>query len=174
MQAYQDDRLDRAEQIAGYGFSARSLLREALQTPGPGVLTAGDRSIIDGNKTLALLGDRVLGTLLVEAMVIENLEARGEFIFDNEISAVSFPFKRLTWTMLGAIDAQLQRAVNNVRLAEIFDTFDFLECLNLNPSQGRAIGARTKADTIEAIIGAAYLDGGLDAARLVATRLGIL
>ncbi|KAK1713839.1 hypothetical protein CaCOL14_001427 [Colletotrichum acutatum] len=150
MQAYQDDRLDRAEQIAGYGFSARSLLREALQTPGPGVLTAGDRSIIDGNKTLALLGDRVLGTLLVEAMVIENLEARG------------------------AIDAQLQRAVNNVRLAEIFDTFDFLECLNLNPSQGRAIGARTKADTIEAIIGAAYLDGGLDAARLVATRLGIL
>lgn len=76
--------------------------------------------------------------------------------------------------MLGAIDTQVQRAVNNVRLAETFDTFDFSQCLNVNPSQGLAIGARTKADTIEAIIGAVYMDDGLDAARLVATHLHIL
>ncbi|KXH62458.1 hypothetical protein CNYM01_04713 [Colletotrichum nymphaeae SA-01] len=144
MQAYQDEQLNRAEHILGYAFNTRSLLWESLQTPGSGVLTAGDRSIINGNKTLALLGDKVLGILVVESMVKENLTARGD------------------------IDKQLQSAVNNVRLAEIFETFGFLECLNRNPSQGLYVGPRTKADTIEAIIGAAYLDGELDAARLPA------
>ncbi|OHE94814.1 hypothetical protein CORC01_09921 [Colletotrichum orchidophilum] len=43
--------------------------------------------------------------------------------------------------------------------------FCFLPCLNQNPAQGSNIGARTKADTIEAIIGAVYQDGGYDAAK---------
>ncbi|KAK1472398.1 hypothetical protein CCUS01_05782 [Colletotrichum cuscutae] len=150
MQAYQDDLSNRAEHIIGYKFNTRSLLWESLQTAGSGVRTAGDRSIIDGNKTLALLGDKVLGTLLVDAMVRENLVARGD------------------------IDAEIQLKLNNARLVEVFDMVGFLECLSLNPSQGLFIGPRTKADTIEAIIGAAYLDGGFEAARLVATNLHIL
>ncbi|KAI3556538.1 hypothetical protein CABS01_03676 [Colletotrichum abscissum] len=144
MQAYQDDQLNRAEHILDYRFNTRSLLLESLQTPGSGVRTAGDRSIIDGNKTLALLGDKVLGFLLVEAMVRENLVTRGD------------------------IDAEIQLKLNNARLVGVFDMVGFLECLGLNPSQGLSIGPRTKADTIEAIIGAAYLDGGFEAARLPA------
>ncbi|EXF81476.1 hypothetical protein CFIO01_07719 [Colletotrichum fioriniae PJ7] len=150
MQTQQSEKVNRAMRLINYEFNDTNWLWEALQAPGSGVRIAGDRRVIDGNKILALLGDKLIGAFVVEPMVSRNLALRG------------------------AIDTQVQRAVNNVRLAETFDTFDFSQCLNVNPSQGLAIGARTKADTIEAIIGAVYMDGGLDAARLVATHLHIL
>lgn len=81
--------------------------------------------------------------------------------------------------MLGDIDAQSQQARNNSRLVEIFDSFVFRPCVNVNPSQGYALGAQTKIDTIKAIIGAVYKDRGggsegLNAAKRVATKLNIL
>ncbi|KXH38086.1 hypothetical protein CSIM01_04576 [Colletotrichum simmondsii] len=150
MQSQQDEKINRAMRLINYEFNDTNWLWEALQTPGSGVRIAGDRRVIDGNKILALLGDKLLGTFVVETLVSHNLAVRG------------------------TIDTQVQRAVNNAQLAETFDSLDFVHCLNLNPSQGKAIGARTKADTIEAIIGAVYMDGGLDAARRVAIKLTIL
>ncbi|KAK1658881.1 ribonuclease III domain-containing protein [Colletotrichum godetiae] len=153
MQAHQDERRNEAMRLLAYDFNRPGLMSEALQTPGSGVLLAGDRSVIDGNKIMALLGDSLIRTFVIEMMVNQNKATRD------------------------AIDAQVQRSVNNVRLAEIFDTFGFVTCLNLNPSQGLAIGARTKADTIKAIIGAVYMDGGdqgLDAVRRVAAHLNII
>ncbi|KAK1622687.1 hypothetical protein BDP81DRAFT_400165 [Colletotrichum phormii] len=114
--------------IIDHNFNVRDLIWEALQTPGSGVRSAGDRSVADGNKIMALLGDSLIRTFVLEMMVNQNITDRGN------------------------IDARVKRA-------------------------GLAIGPRTKADTIEAIIGAVYMDGGdqgLDAARRVAAHLNIV
>ncbi|KAL2883503.1 hypothetical protein SGCOL_001186 [Colletotrichum sp. CLE4] len=153
MSAHQDERVNEAMRISGHNFNDPELMWEALQTPGSGVRSAGDRSVTDGNKIMALLGDSLIRTFVLEMTVNQNITDRG------------------------TIDAEVKRAVNNDRLAELFDIFGFKTCLNLNPSQGWAIGRQTKSDTIKAIIGAVYMDGGdqgLDAARRVAAHLNII
>lgn len=53
------------EALIDYKFTSRLLLWEALQASGSPVRTIGDRSLgTDGNKSLAIVGDRILDTVL--------------------------------------------------------------------------------------------------------------
>jgi len=55
------------EKIVGYEFINKDLLWEALQAAGNGVFVIGDRHIgTTGNKSLALLGDKVLAMSIAQ------------------------------------------------------------------------------------------------------------
>lgn len=82
--------------LINYEFNDTNWLWEALQAPGSGVRIAGDRRVIDGNKILALLGDKLIGAFVVEPMVSRNLAVRGELLFDNEVSFIIDSSNKLT------------------------------------------------------------------------------
>lgn len=62
------------ERIIAYTFSDPSLLWEALQAPGSNVFQAGDRQISnEGNKRMAILGDKWMDFIIVTDWFMENL-----------------------------------------------------------------------------------------------------
>ncbi|KAI1157198.1 ribonuclease III domain-containing protein [Nemania diffusa] len=64
--------------------------------------------------------------------------------------------------------------VSNYRFALTCEQTGLATCINLNPSQGGIVGPRTRADSVEAVIGAVYQDGGIDSARSVMRTLRII
>ncbi|KAK6225459.1 hypothetical protein QIS74_01506 [Colletotrichum tabaci] len=149
MNSDRDTKLEMAMVIIGYQFVDTNWLWEALQAAGSPVQVIGIRSVREGNKILALYGDRLLGQFVAHEGIIQNTMNRSE------------------------IDDRIRRCVNNDYLVRIFDEVDLATCINQNPSQGIHVGSRTKSATIEAIIGAVAMDGGLQAAREVAQHLGV-
>ncbi len=65
-----------AQEVIKYTFSDPLILWEALQATGSPVHSIGGRRLLDGNKRLAILGDRVLELALAEGWY-EGTEARG-------------------------------------------------------------------------------------------------
>ena len=61
------------EAILGYKFTDTNCLLEALNAPGSGVSTAGNRRFSDGNKRLALKGDAAIRNVIVEDWFSTNL-----------------------------------------------------------------------------------------------------
>ena len=55
-----------AQAVINYVFNDPFILWEALNAAGSNVSSAGNRTFFDGNKRLALLGDTVLKTALVD------------------------------------------------------------------------------------------------------------
>jgi len=56
----------RAQAIIQYQFNDSNLLVEALQSAGSGVTTIGGRPLDEGHKRLALFGDSVLKTVVLQ------------------------------------------------------------------------------------------------------------
>ena len=105
----------------------------------------GDRRGVGSNERLEFIGDRVLGLLIAEWLIERfPLEQEGE---------------------LGPRHAQL---VSRKVLGEIAAAAGLSEALAIAPNEARAgVGQLTNvlADATEALIGAMFLDGGLDPAR---------
>ena len=144
-----------AEAILGHRFTKPALLQEALthRSAAHGrarPLRRGDRRGVGSNERLEFIGDRVLG-LLVAEWLIERfpLEQEGE---------------------LGPRHAML---VSRQVLGEIADAAGLSAALSIAPNEARAgVASLTNvlADATEALIGALYLDGGLDPARRFVRR----
>ena len=64
--AHQTDIL-RVQTIISYQFRNASFILEALQAPGSSINFIAGRSVPDGNRRLALLGDSVIKTALLDA-----------------------------------------------------------------------------------------------------------
>ncbi|KAI0593945.1 ribonuclease III domain-containing protein [Biscogniauxia sp. FL1348] len=135
----------KAQKVLDYEFKTPELLWEGLQAPGSNVTSLNGRDIPGGNKPLAGVGDKVFALVTV---------------LDS--------YERGTTANL------LRAMVSNYQLATVCDNSGLTECINQNPCQVGLISPRTKADTVEAVIGAAYRDGGLDAARQVMKKLKLL
>jgi len=139
-----------AEAILGHSFRQPGLLREALThrsaAHGRGKqLRRGDRRGVGSNERLEFIGDRVLGLLIAEWLI-------ERFPFEQEGE-------------LGPRHAQL---VSRKVLGEIAATAGLSEALAIAPNEARAgVGQLTNvlADATEALIGATFLDAGLDPAR---------
>ena len=56
--------MDLAQSAMGYMFRDKDILWEALNVAGSGDTIAGGRGFADGNKRLAILGDRVAETVM--------------------------------------------------------------------------------------------------------------
>jgi ribonuclease-3 len=129
----------------GHAFRDPGLLERALTHR-----SAAGRSGLASNERLEFLGDRVLGLLIAEWLVER------------------FPQERE-----GALGRRLSVLVSAPTLAEIGASLGLGEALRVEKAAGKA-GLRAEqnvlADATEAVIGAIYLDGGLEAARRFVRR----
>lgn len=141
-----DARIADAEALLGYGFSDRELLRTALTHPS----YAAEHEAAGTYDRLEFLGDAVLG-----------------FIVADHVYA-AYP---------GEPEGELTRrkhyAVSGDALAGAAVELGLAEFVLLGVG-AQAAGERQRAsvleNTVEALIGALYLDGGLDAARAFVVR----
>jgi ribonuclease-3 len=144
------------ETALGHRFARPELLREALthrSAVGGARLSRGRQAPSTGagsNERLEFLGDRVLGLLMAE-WLIERFPSEQE-------------------GLLGRRHAHL---VSQPVIAAIAEQIGLPALLSVSAGESRA-GVRTRAtvtaDATEALIGALYLDGGLEPARAFVRR----
>jgi ribonuclease-3 len=135
------EKLAAVETAIGYAFRDKGLLNQALT----------HRSLGEGhNQRLEFLGDSVLGLLIAE-MLYAMYPAEAE----------------------GDLSKRLVSLVNGEQLAGIARGWGIGDALNLSHSEEEQGGRENRSnleDACEALLGAAYLDGGLDAARGLIAR----
>ncbi|MEZ5825258.1 MAG: ribonuclease III [Geminicoccaceae bacterium] len=140
--------LETVQAIIDYRFRDERLLREALTHAS--ATTSGSRGIKRSNERLEFLGDRVLGLLVAEMLIAAYPE-------DPE----------------GALSRRQDLLVRKETLADIAQSLELGAALTLARGE-RQSGGRDKAgilaDAMEAIIGAIFIDGGLDSARPLIER----
>ena len=134
-------------EFLGHDFADEGLLSEALTTPSCRMMSPDIRD----NQRLEFLGDAVLGLLAAERLY-------AGFPRQQEGSLTVMRTHMVSTAALCAA-ADRQGLVPRLRIAS-----------HLPPL---AKNAKTVADAVEAVIGAAYLDGGFPAARKVFERLGL-
>jgi ribonuclease-3 len=129
------------EDVLGHQFEDPRLLSLALTHRGS--LGAGrSKSNIVGNETLEFLGDRVLGLVIAESLL-------RKFTDENE----------------GALAARLAGLVSAAELSRVAHEIDLVSHLKIARTQKLdPAGTAVLADACEAVIGALYLDGGLEKA----------
>lgn len=128
--------LAKLEQKLGYQFQDQRLLEQALT----------HRSCKgQHNERLEFLGDAILGLVIAEAL-----------------------FQNHPKTREGDLTRMRASLVKGVTLAEIAKELDIAAHLRLGPGELKSGGARREsiqADAVEAVLGAIYLDAGLEACR---------
>lgn len=136
-----------ADEIFGYSFKNAALLDEALTTPS---CRMSNRDIAD-NQRLEFLGDAVLGFLAADELFSTR-------VHDPE----------------GELTVRRTRMVSAAALCAAAEHTDLVPRLKRNRGAAPlSPHAKTVADAVEAVIGAAYLDGGLDAARAIFRHLAL-
>ena len=127
------------EQTLGHAFELRALLEQALRHRG----ALGSKSTLVSNERLEFLGDRVLG-LIVADMLLRAFPDEDE----------------------GALAQRFAALASAPALDEVAGKIGLAEYVKVAPGQ-RADEADTSVlpDALEAVIGALYFDGGLEAAR---------
>ena len=134
-------------EIFGYEFRDAALLETALTTPSYRM----DRPEATDNQRLEFLGDAVLGLLSAERVF-------AEFPDDPE----------------GPLTVRRTHMVSSAALCEVAARAGLAARLRRNRGAAELPkNAKTLADAIEAIIGAAYLDGGFAAAKTVFESLAL-
>ncbi len=132
------------EDRIGYKFADRGLLHLALTH-------RSSQSATGNSEVLEFLGDRVLGLCVAEALTNRHQEAR-----------------------VGEIAARFNLLVSGKSCADVADTIDLGAAVIVGSGVRRArekITRKVLAETVEAVIAAVYLDGGLGAARDLVGRL---
>lgn len=140
-----------AETILGHHFARLDLLTEALTHRSAALDNwAGKKVFSASNERLEFVGDRVLGLMIAEWLA-------ERYPKENE----------------GALGRRLALLVSQPVLAGIAERLGLAVCLSVAPSESRA-GVRKLAtvlsDATEALIGALYLDGGIEVARAFVRR----
>lgn len=133
---------NRLSRKLGYSFADPALLETALT----------HRSVSNtNNERLEFLGDGLLNFVIGQAL-----------------------FKQCQESPEGDLTRLRASLVRESALVEIAREMDLGECLLLGSGEKKSGGHRRKsilADTVEAVLGAIYLDGGFDSARDVILRL---
>jgi ribonuclease-3 len=140
--------LDDLARRIGHDFGEPDLLREALTHPS---VNPGDRGPAPfANQRLEFLGDRVLGLLIAEWLLAR---------FPDEPE--------------GALARRHTALVRAEALAEVAAAIDLGRYVVMAPGEvegGGRTNAATLANACEAVIGALFLDGGLEPARAFVRR----
>ncbi|KAK6433972.1 hypothetical protein LTR95_009849 [Oleoguttula sp. CCFEE 5521] len=151
---------DHVEREFGYRFKSKALIAQALDAIGMG--------LADGNKRLALLGDKMAAA----AVTVEWYTSEAP---RGNISHVAW--LAILTTMIASADRLIQ-AQSDAQLAAIARSIDLVEVITSNPglSKRQALAsAKTLANALEAILGAIYIDAGNDlgAVKAALDSLGI-
>lgn len=126
------------EKNIGYTFKDKSILMRALQPM--------SLELAQNNERLEFLGDRVLGLVIAEHLYLASSQT-GTDAKEGELS------KRLAYLVSGDI------------CIKISEKWQLAQYLRQENGKSAPITPRVLADCCEAIIGAVYLDGGLEAAK---------
>ena len=140
--------IERLEGKLGWTFHDRALLRQALTHPS---YVKQHPEEEPHNQRLEFLGDAVLGMLLAET------------VFH------AFPLERE-----GVLTRNRAALAHGLQLARLARDLDVPEFLRLADAEELLLARERDSileDALESLIGAAYLDGGLDAARAVTQRI---
>ena len=136
------------EQAIGYRFKKKALLELALTHPS---FRYEDRSTEDDNQRLEYLGDAVLSLIVAEHLFNTHRDAR-----EGDMSKLR---SRLTQ------DRKLSQIGSQIGINE------FLRLGRGEEQNGGAKRASNLADAVEAIIGAAWIDGGARAVNKIFTQV---
>jgi ribonuclease-3 len=129
------------EEVLGHRFKDPNLLAVALTHRGS-LGTGRAKSAIAGNERLEFLGDRVLGLVIAEVLL-------QKFPEENE----------------GALAARLAALVSAAELSRVAEDIGLASHLKIARTHSLDPAATAMlADACEAVIGALYLDGGLEKA----------
>ncbi len=132
--------IDRLETKLNYKFRDKMLITQALKHRS--FLSVTNEQRLSSNERLELLGDAVLGLVVTE-----------------------FLFKKFPSKEEGELTAIKSLMVSRKILARIANQIGIGEFILLNDAEAKAGGRKRSsilADAFEAVIGAIYLDGGLD------------
>ncbi|XDZ64756.1 ribonuclease III [Alphaproteobacteria bacterium LSUCC0684] len=129
--------LDLLMERLGYRFGNRALLIEALTHPS---YTDGSGRI-PNNQRLEFLGDRVIGLVIADAL-----------------------FTAMAAEREGQLTRRYADCVENSRLARIARDLEIGRFLKVQPNTNLAETDKVLADALEAVIGAIWRDGGMEAA----------
>jgi ribonuclease-3 len=132
-------------QRLGHQFARPELLHQALTHSSLSTTTRPD------NQRLEFLGDRVLGLVIAEALLSDDMDARE-----------------------GKLAPRLNALVRKETCAEVAEGIDLGAALMLGRSEMLSGGRKKTAllgDAMEAVIAAVYLDAGFDAAKVLILRL---
>lgn len=139
--------MTKLEKTIGYEFKNSELLELALTTPAFRM----DNPDAKDNQRLEFLGDAVFGILAAEVVF-------AHFPDDKE----------------GRLTVRRTRLVSGLSLATIAEKIGLRGFLRQNlAAEELPPRAKALADAMEALMGAVWLDGGLDAARAFFVRLGL-
>lgn len=157
-------RVQSVEDIITYTFIDNTRLIEALTAAGNVVRGRFD---MDAAKRLALLGDSVLKTVIRERWY-QSGTSRGMLkILRTGSQSVD------TDAYTEHLSASEQSIESNNNLYRTGLQYGIDQYIVRSPGQFGALGARTVSDCVEAILGAAYLDGGMQAVRQITHALGL-
>ena len=135
------------EERIGYAFKDASLLETALTTPACRM----DRPEVEDNQRLEFLGDAVFGLLSADAV-----------------------FAAYPWEQEGPLTVRRTHLVSGAALTAAAERIGLGASLRRNAGAAPlAPHAKVLADALEAVMGAVWLDGGLEAARQVFARLNL-
>ncbi|KAL8651743.1 MAG: hypothetical protein Q9226_004571 [Calogaya cf. arnoldii] len=134
------------ELLIGYQFKEPLLLWEALQPMGNASSLPQMPRYDDGNMRLAIVGDRVLH-LLWALKWYPTWQSRGEYAKMSD-------------------DIMSNKSLDRMGVLNQFERYITL------PDGSPMVRQKVMSATLEAIIGASYLDGNLDTAKTVAQNLG--
>ena len=143
--------IEGVQDVIDYVFQDASSLWEALQAPGSVPYATDGRDLSNGNKRLALLGDAILKVGLLEEWYITATNI-SLLLYDTEHSSSGTDYLPGTGNEIVATRG------SNVKLAMIGRIHGLDGFVNNNPAQGNAVSDRTMAQTVEAILGAVWLD----------------
>jgi ribonuclease III len=139
-------KLEEASALLGHDFRHSSLLVEALTHR-----SAAGAKGVGSNERLEFVGDRVLGLVVAEWLI-----------------------ERFPHEQEGKLGPRLAALVSKPALAAIADTNNVGALLSVAPGEakrGVSFQANVLADAVEAMIGALYLDAGLEAAKSFIRRV---
>jgi ribonuclease-3 len=139
------------EDILQYQFINCDLLSEALLAAGASVSNKGIQGNAKGNKRLALLGDSVL-----QEAVLEPWYSSGEST--GRCTRLSICWKRLTLPEEGS--NKVKKLCRNKKLSQVAQESGLVKYIENNPCQKGQISQETAASTVEALVGAVFLDCG--------------
>ena len=135
------------EKALGYSFKDASLIEQALTHRSLLI----EKRATASNEPLEFLGDAVLGFAVAE--ILHRRDPHGAEGDKTRIRA---------------------RLVSTPTLVRVADSFDLGSLVLMSASEEKNAGRthdKVREDAVEALIAAVYLDGGVDAARAVVTRL---
>ena len=159
------DRVQTAQLTIGHTLDNPTLVMEALVTPG--VALPGLTTRMDGHKELALVGDAVLKL----ALTLDGYEAKRS---RGEPLITPIPRKVCSSSISDLISKTLQTKASNVNLALVGRRMGLDNLVIVNPSQAGMVSDKVMANTVEALIGAVYMDSNsIDAVRPVLAAMGL-